>query len=116
MATKRKRPVRAATKHARAKAIGLALMGGYDAQLVKQGGGCAICGARPKVRRLNVDHEHLSGAVRGLLCARCNRGLGWFADRPERLEGAALYLKWGWAAATAYRDARWQTRDREEHR
>lgn len=100
-----KRPVKAATRHARAKAIGLALMGGYAAQLEKQGFGCAICGARPKVRRLNIDHEHGSGMVRGLLCARCNRGLGWFADSPYRLEGAALYLKWGWGAAVAYRDA-----------
>jgi len=102
---KRKRPVKAATRHAKAKKIGLALMGGYAAQLEKQGGGCAICGARPKSRRLNIDHEHGTGAVRGLLCPRCNRGLGWFADQPYRLEGAALYLKWGWGAACSYRDA-----------
>jgi hypothetical protein len=102
----KKRKVRAATKHARAKKIGLMLLGGYDVQLIRQRGGCAICGQTPKVRRLNVDHSHdENGAVRGLLCHRCNRGLAFFGDRPERLEGAALYLKWGWAAAASYRDA-----------
>ena len=74
-------------------------MGGYERQLAKQGGGCALCGQPPKVRRLNVDHHHGSGEVRGLLCARCNRGLGWFRDDPARLYRAAAYLARGWQAA-----------------
>lgn len=45
---------------------------GYDRLLEAQGGGCALCGATPKKRRLHVDHDHRSGAVRGLLCYRCN--------------------------------------------
>lgn len=116
-AKKKRHPIRAATRHARAKAIGIALMGGYAAQLAKQGGSCAICGTRPKTRRLNIDHEHQgqAGAVRGLLCPRCNRGLGWFRDRPDLLETAAIYLKWGWSAAVAYRDARWQRAEEEQH-
>lgn len=93
MARKRKRLVKAATRHARAKAIGIALMGGYDAVLAKQGGGCAICGTAPKTRRLNIDHCHATGQVRGLLCPRCNRGLGWFRDRIDLLHGAAVYLR-----------------------
>lgn len=47
----------------------------YDALLKRQGGRCAICRARPKTIRLAVDHDHKSGAVRGLLCSRCNHDL-----------------------------------------
>jgi hypothetical protein len=47
----------------------------YDALLKRQGGKCAICRARPKSKRLAVDHNHATGAVRGLLCSRCNHEL-----------------------------------------
>lgn len=47
----------------------------YEALLERQGGKCAICRARPKSKRLAVDHDHGSGAVRGLLCSRCNHDL-----------------------------------------
>lgn len=47
----------------------------YDALLKLQGGKCAICRARPKSKRLAVDHDHKTGAVRGLLCSRCNHDL-----------------------------------------
>lgn len=47
----------------------------YSALLEAQGGRCAICRARPKSKRLAVDHDHKSGAVRGLLCSRCNHDL-----------------------------------------
>lgn len=47
----------------------------YDELLRVQGGKCAICRARPKSKRLAVDHDHGSGAVRGLLCSRCNHDL-----------------------------------------
>lgn len=47
----------------------------YDALLKKQGGKCAICRARPKSKRLAVDHDHKTGAVLGLLCSRCNHDL-----------------------------------------
>jgi hypothetical protein len=47
----------------------------YARMLAAQGGGCAICGATPKTRRLHVDHDHKTGTVRGLLCHRCNRAL-----------------------------------------
>src|SRR6266550_1376817 len=52
----------------------------YQALLLKQGGLCAICGGPPKRRTLAVDHDHKSGEVRGLLCDRCNVGLGWIED------------------------------------
>lgn len=47
----------------------------YAELLRRQGGKCAICRARPKSKRLAVDHDHKSGAVRGLLCSRCNHDL-----------------------------------------
>lgn len=53
----------------------------YDRLLAAQGGGCAICGALPKTRRLHVDHDHRTGRVRGLLCHRCNRALPSWVDQ-----------------------------------
>lgn len=47
----------------------------YDRLFVIQGGRCAICRQRPGKKRLAVDHDHKSGAVRGLLCSRCNHEL-----------------------------------------
>ena len=66
--------------------------------IAKQGGRCAICGQVPEVARANprtgrrwanfhVDHDHVTGAIRGLLCIRCNstlghiESLGWHAFR-----------------------------------
>lgn len=47
----------------------------YETLLELQGGKCAICRAKPKSKRLAVDHDHKSGRVRGLLCSRCNHDL-----------------------------------------
>jgi hypothetical protein len=62
----------------------------YDALLALQGGVCAIC---RKNRPLGVDHCHLFNEVRGLLCNKCNLGLGMFDDDPDRLRAAADYLE-----------------------
>lgn len=57
---------------------------------------CAICGGVNRDgRSLFVDHDHDSGAVRGLLCNLCNRGLGNFRDSIDLLETAIQYLKGG---------------------
>ncbi len=50
---------------------------------------CVICGTEGD---LVVDHDHVTGAVRGMLCNHCNRGLGHFRDDPQLLEFARMYL------------------------
>lgn len=62
----------------------------YGAILMKQNGGCAIC--KQQGVRLEVDHCHGSGKVRGLLCGRCNKGIGLFSDSVENILSAAKYL------------------------
>lgn len=65
----------------------------YRIRLAAQDGVCAIhgCGAKPKTRRLDIDHDHATGRVRGLLCHRCNRAMpAWIT--PERLRALADYL------------------------
>jgi len=54
----------------------------YDELITAQGGGCAICGNPPKTRRLDTDHDHRTGKVRGLLCHRCNRALPAWISGP----------------------------------
>jgi len=65
----------------------------YRSMLSTQGGVCKICGGPPDRSRLFVDHCHVSGLVRGLLCSGCNTGLGGFKDRVESLQSAILYLQ-----------------------
>lgn len=66
----------------------------YYALLEHQNGVCAICGEICITQeRLSVDHDHLTGKVRGLLCRRCNLGLGHFQDSFEIISRAAEYLK-----------------------
>lgn len=55
----------------------------------KQKHRCAIC---QKKKKLNVDHCHKTGIVRGLLCTSCNTALGAFADSPKVVKKALAYL------------------------
>lgn len=67
----------------------------YQALLDAQDDRCAVCrsDAWPgKDNRPHVDHDHATGAVRGLLCGRCNTGLGQFQDDPALLRAAVDYL------------------------
>lgn len=65
----------------------------------KQSGVCAICGQpevkmhRGALRHLSVDHDHITGTIRGLLCNACNSGLGQFRDDTDLLERAIAYLR-----------------------
>jgi ribosomal protein S20 len=61
----------------------------YEAMLEACGGMCQICEKRPVEA---VDHCHDTGKVRGLLCGRCNMGLGHFYDDVEALKKAIKYL------------------------
>ncbi len=65
----------------------------YARLLELQGGKCAVCRARPKSKRLVVDHNHTTGAVRGLLCARCNHeALGSLHDSLAMVEAMWHYM------------------------
>jgi hypothetical protein len=70
----------------------------YRQQLFKQNNVCAICKQsetsviRGKVIAMPVDHDHTTGKVRGLLCTKCNRGLGLFRDNIGFLKSAISYL------------------------
>jgi hypothetical protein len=73
----------------RRRVYGLA-PGAYDALLTEQDGKCAIC---QKFTKLGVDHDHDSGAVRGLLCGNCNIGIGNLRDDIGVITGALNYLE-----------------------
>jgi hypothetical protein len=73
-----------------AKRYGLGLRE-YRDMLALSGGKCKICGDAVGDRP-NIDHCHKSSAIRGVLCTRCNSGLGLFRDNPKILLAAATYL------------------------
>ena len=55
---------------------------------------CPICGCQLSSQdNPCVDHCHTSGAIRGILCSRCNLGLGHFGDSVEVLKRAIIYLE-----------------------
>lgn len=63
----------------------------YNAMLNRQQNCCAICGCN-FTKTPNIDHCHDTGAVRGLLCYKCNAGLGLLGDSKETIEKALRYL------------------------
>ena len=70
----------------------------YRTMLEAQGGKCAICRSEPtarfngRLKQLSVDHDHVTGRIRALLCNGCNAGLGHFGNNPLTLIAAAQYL------------------------
>lgn len=74
----------------------------YEVIAERQGGCCAICktelphhlNSEEDLRdRVGVDHDHVTGRIRGLLCGPCNKALGFFQDDPAIVEGALAYLR-----------------------
>ena len=67
----------------------------YEALSKAQGHACAICNTHRTVlkKKLVVDHCHATGKIRGLLCTRCNIGIGLFSDSTLLLHNADRYLK-----------------------
>ena len=67
----------------------------YRALFESQGGACAICGSTEteNKKRLAIDHCHISGIIRGLLCDRCNRSFGFAKDSSEILRKMADYIE-----------------------
>lgn len=71
----------------------------YDSMLEAQEWVCAICHNPPKGihssgrdKVLHVDHNHITGKVRALLCDKCNRGLGYFNEDSDLLTKAKEYI------------------------
>lgn len=86
------------TINSKYKRYGITLEQALD-MLEQQSGQCGICGQSVKISRDTprenqacVDHCHTSGKVRGLLCPKCNSGLGMFDDDIDRLKAAMAYL------------------------
>lgn len=65
----------------------------YERMLEEQKGGCWICGKEPTGKRaLDIDHDHKTGKVRGLLCSNHNRAIGLLGDDIKALVKALDYL------------------------
>lgn len=76
----------------------------YEKLLTKQNNCCALCETKENTIKeikpsqnkqlcFAVDHDHITGRVRGLLCNQCNRALGMFKDDPNLLRSAIQYLE-----------------------
>jgi hypothetical protein len=64
-----------------------------QAMYLEQFGRCKICTIALPFDKVNVDHCHKSGKIRGLLCSACNKMLGFAKDNPETLQKAIKYLE-----------------------
>lgn len=89
--------------------------GDYESMLASQGGVCKICGSPPpgpndgrRKRFLDVDHCHSTGIVRGLLCGKCNKGLGVMGDTCAGIMPYIQYLRSFENAVTAERESQFQ--------
>jgi len=73
----------------------------YNKMMIIQNNKCGICGREEEVlyiktqkpKSLSVDHCHQSGKARGLLCSKCNTGIGMFKENVENMENAIKYLE-----------------------
>ena len=68
----------------------------YNKMFSAQKGKCAICKSsetQKNKRRFDIDHNHTTGKVRGLLCHNCNSAIGKFKENINSLKNAIRYLK-----------------------
>lgn len=67
----------------------------HEAMFLFQGQRCPICwSSDAKSRRgWHMDHDHVTGVLRGITCGPCNTSMGMMGDDPDRLEAAATYLR-----------------------
>ena len=98
---KRPKNAEARRRHHLKKTYGLSLEE-YNQKLVTQNGVCAICKQpelsirRGSYKSLDVDHNHETGEIRGLLCSACNAALGLLKEDAQRIESLLAYLRfWG---------------------
>jgi len=63
----------------------------HTRMLAAQGGNCAVCKSPSQRGRLCVDHDHVTGKVRSLLCRQCNLALGLLKENSERIYKLAEY-------------------------
>ena len=69
--------------------------GEKEAMIAAQAGLCAICKSPLEAKFTDVDHDHVSDRVRGILCRKCNTMLGFYKDDPNTLRKASAYLAIG---------------------
>lgn len=67
----------------------------YEIMFIEQNGSCAICSIKQEEvgRNFDVDHDHKTGIVRGLLCVNCNTALGLLKEDKNRAEKMFQYLE-----------------------
>lgn len=64
----------------------------YNDLLLDQNGRCKICNNESTARKLAVDHCHITGKVRGLLCNKCNMAIGLLFENEEIMLSALMYV------------------------
>lgn len=67
----------------------------FESMVIEQNNKCKLCGASAETgayKTLYVDHNHVTGKIRSLLCGYCNTGLGMFKESPELLIKASQYV------------------------
>lgn len=65
----------------------------YQELVNKSSGKCDLCGKKVANKRLQIDHDHSTGEIRGLLCIDCNTSLGKLGDNIKGIYSALEYLK-----------------------
>lgn len=69
----------------------------FDIKLAEQDGCCEICNTELSIdedpKKAHLDHNHRTGQIRGVLCVRCNKGIGFFLENEDYLGDAVKYLR-----------------------